>query len=88
MDNKQAKIYSVELGGAGAELDLHGLRVFEAEEKIESFLFACQKQKTDVAKIIYGVGTGALERGVVDYLKNHPLVDGLVLHSGYCIVLF
>jgi DNA mismatch repair protein MutS2 len=51
--------------------DLRGMRVAEAEGKLEDAIASAQGP----IWIIHGHGTGKLRRGVHDYLKRHPQVQ-------------
>ncbi len=51
--------------------DLRGMRVAEAESKLEDAIARAQGP----IWIIHGHGTGKLRRGVHDYLKRHPQVQ-------------
>lgn len=56
------------------ELNVIGLRVDEALSKIEPFLNHALLDGIEEVAIIHGKGTGALRRGIREYLKPHPLV--------------
>lgn len=88
MNNKEAKIFAVELGVQMPELDLHGFYVEEALSKLESFLYKSYQEKTAMARVIYGFGTGKLGEEVLAYLKKHPLVGEAVEGVGSCVVIF
>ncbi len=51
--------------------DIRGMRVAEAEEKLEEAIARAQGP----IWIIHGHGTGKLRRGVQEYLKQHPQVQ-------------
>ena len=87
MDKKQASIYAAEIGADIPELDLHGLFVKDALESLESFLFK-NYSEGKVVRVIYGGGTGKLERAVVEYLNEHPQVEDVIEYSGSCLVVF
>jgi DNA mismatch repair protein MutS2 len=55
-------------------LDLIGLRVEEAIARIEPFLNHASLAGIGELRIVHGKGTGALRRGVREYLDGHPLV--------------
>ena len=57
-----------------AELDLRGLRVEEAEDRLEEFLDKAVLQGLSVVKVVHGGGTGALRSMVRERLRGHPLV--------------
>ncbi|MCS7209950.1 MAG: endonuclease MutS2 [Fimbriimonadales bacterium] len=56
------------------ELDLHGLRVEEAQPLLEKYLDDAILAGYDTVRILHGKGTGALRQMVWDYLKRHPQV--------------
>jgi DNA mismatch repair protein MutS2 len=58
----------------GLELDLRGVRVEEALEKITGYLDAAYMAGLPFVRIIHGKGTGALRAAIRDVLKGHPLV--------------
>ncbi|HPK06901.1 MAG TPA: Smr/MutS family protein, partial [Aminivibrio sp.] len=57
------------------ELHLIGLRVDDALKKLEPFLNHASLDGITEVRIVHGKGTGALMRGVREYLDGHPLVD-------------
>lgn len=59
---------------ANTEIDLRGLRVDEALEKLDGFLNAAALDGVSTARIIHGKGTGALRRAIREFLAGHPLV--------------
>ncbi len=87
MDKKQAKIYSAEIGADILELDLHGFRVADALDKVESFIFN-NYFEGKVIRVIYGGGSGTLEREVAGYLRKHPQVEDVIKYPGSCLVVF
>jgi DNA mismatch repair protein MutS2 len=60
---------------ADAELDLRGLRLHEALERLDDYLDAALAQGMTHARIIHGKGTGALRQGVWHHLANHAAID-------------
>ncbi len=55
-----------------AEVNLIGLRVRDALERLESFLDRAQQGDAARVRVVHGVGTGALKRAVADYLAASP----------------
>ncbi|NTU41498.1 MAG: endonuclease MutS2, partial [Nitrospirales bacterium] len=57
-----------------SRINLLGKRVEEAIMEIEPFLNHASLAGVSEVVIIHGIGTGALSRGIKEYLKGHPLV--------------
>jgi DNA mismatch repair protein MutS2 len=60
--------------GAGGEINLIGCTVEEATERVDKFLDEAALANRSRVRIIHGHGTGALRRGLLTFLKDHPLV--------------
>ena len=56
------------------EVNLHGYRVDEALNVIDSLLDDAALEGMTSLKIVHGKGTGALRRAIREYLAGHPLV--------------
>jgi len=56
------------------ELNLHGMRVEEALERVEGFLSDATVSGLSSVRIVHGVGTGALRNAIREHLSRHPLV--------------
>ena len=56
------------------EVNLHGYRVDEALNVIDSLLDDAALEGMSSLKIVHGKGTGALRRAIREYLSGHPLV--------------
>lgn len=73
--------------GWGAELTEHeaapdrlhllGFRVEEGLAELDRFIDRARIDGLRYVTIIHGLGTGALKKAVIDFLKNHPLVAGI-----------
>jgi DNA mismatch repair protein MutS2 len=62
-------------GAASSEINVIGMTVEEATGRLDKFLDdAALAQKVRV-RIIHGHGTGALRRGIGEFLSTHPLVE-------------
>ena len=57
------------------EMDLRGLRVDEAVARVETALNDAALDGVTLVRIIHGKGTGALRRGIREFLAAHPLVQ-------------
>ncbi|HEY8389430.1 MAG TPA: endonuclease MutS2 [Clostridia bacterium] len=62
-----------------SEINLLGNTVDEAVAKLDVFLDNAVRNGLNEVKIVHGKGTGALRRGVHDYLKINRLVSGFRL---------
>ena len=60
--------------GLLSELNVIGKTVDEAVERVEKFLDDAMSTDLRELRIVHGHGTGALRRGIHEFLKNHPLV--------------
>ena len=56
------------------EIDIRGIRVAEAQQKLDIFLDQSLKEGLNEVRIIHGKGSGALRSTVKELLTNHPLV--------------
>lgn len=57
------------------EINVIGLTVEEASERVDKFLDDAALAHLPQVRIIHGHGTGALRRGLGDFLSSHPLVQ-------------
>jgi len=62
-------------GSVTAEINVIGLTVEEASERVDKFLDDAALAHRSRVRIIHGHGTGALRRGLAEFLKVHPLVE-------------
>ena len=56
-------------------MDLRGFRVHEAIARLEAALNDAALDGADTLRIIHGKGTGALRRGLREFLTTHPLAQ-------------
>jgi DNA mismatch repair protein MutS2 len=74
-NNAMRTAVSTQDSEAPGEINVIGCTVEEASERVDKFLDdAVLSQKLSV-RIIHGHGTGALRRGLADFLSTHPHVD-------------
>jgi DNA mismatch repair protein MutS2 len=62
---------------AGEEINLIGCTVEEATRRVDKFLDQAALAGSSQIRIIHGHGTGALRRGLAEFLKTHPLVGAI-----------
>jgi len=62
---------------AGEEINLIGCTVEEATRRVDKFLDQAALAGSSQIRIIHGHGTGALRRGLAEFLKTHPLVESI-----------
>ena len=59
---------------APSEINLLGYNVEEARATLDKYLDDCVLSGLSSVRIVHGKGTGALRKGVHDYLKENPHV--------------
>lgn len=62
-------------GQAAGEINVIGMRVEEATELVDKYLDQAALANRNRVRIIHGHGTGALRKGLAEFLKKHPLVE-------------
>jgi DNA mismatch repair protein MutS2 len=62
-------------GGATGEINVIGMTVEEASARVDKFLDEAALANRNQVRIIHGQGTGALRKGLGEFLKSHPLVE-------------
>jgi len=62
-------------GAASGEINVIGMRVEEATERVDKYLDEAALANQTRVRIIHGHGTGALRKGLAEFLKTHPLVQ-------------
>jgi DNA mismatch repair protein MutS2 len=68
-------------GGARGEINVIGLTVEQASEKVDKFLDEAALAHVVRVRIIHGHGTGALRKGLGEFLRTHPLVENAEFES-------
>jgi DNA mismatch repair protein MutS2 len=66
---------NVETAESPGEINVIGCTVEEASERVDKFLDDAVLSQKPSVRIIHGHGTGALRRGLADFLATHPHVD-------------
>jgi len=61
--------------GASDEINVIGMTVEEATDRLDKFLDDAALANKARIRIIHGHGTGALRRGIGEFLSSHPLVE-------------
>ena len=63
--------------GTADEINVIGCTVEEATERVDKFLDQAALAAKPSVRIIHGHGTGALRRGLANFLADHPLVGAI-----------
>ena len=78
-------------GGSAGELNVIGMTVEEATARVDKFLDEAALANRARVRIIHGHGTGALRRGLAEFLKTHPQVASVAFeaedHGGKAITV-
>jgi len=61
--------------GASDEINVIGMTVEEATDRLDKFLDDAALARKARIRIIHGHGTGALRKGIGEFLASHPLVE-------------
>lgn len=70
----KSKVTVTRSSEAKAELDLRGARFEEAMSLLDKYIDDCLINHLEFAYIIHGYGTGALRKGVAEYVKKNPQI--------------
>lgn len=62
---------------SATEINVIGSTVEEASRRVDKFIDAAALEGIPRVRIIHGHGTGALRRGLAEFLNAHPLVKGI-----------
>lgn len=68
---------------AATSLHLLGYRVDEAIQRLETFLNHAALSGVREVRVVHGIGTGALMKGIRDHLEGHPLVQEYRVGEAY-----
>jgi DNA mismatch repair protein MutS2 len=68
-------------GSSTGELNVIGMTVEEATARVDKFLDEAALANRTRVRVIHGHGTGALRRGLAEFLKTHPLVASLAFET-------
>ncbi len=63
------------------EINLIGCTVEEATRRVDKFLDQAALAGSAQVRLIHGHGTGALRRGLAEFLKTHPLVEAIRMEA-------
>ena len=66
-----------EIGAASDEINVIGCTVEEAERRVDKFIDSAALAGKPQVRVIHGHGTGALRRGLAEFLSAHPLVESV-----------
>ncbi len=75
---KVDEIAAPRIASPGLDLDLRGLRVEEAINKLDEYIDAAYMSGLPFARIIHGKGTGALRKAVLERVRQHTLIARVV----------
>jgi DNA mismatch repair protein MutS2 len=64
-------------GATTDEINVIGSTVEEATERVDKFLDQAALANKSRVRIIHGHGTGALRKGLAQFLSSHPLVESV-----------
>jgi DNA mismatch repair protein MutS2 len=66
-----------ETSAAGEEINVIGCTVEEASRRVDKFIDDAALAGKPQVRVIHGHGTGALRRGLAEFLSTHPLVESV-----------
>jgi DNA mismatch repair protein MutS2 len=66
-----------EPGAPGDEINVIGCTVEEAARRVDKFIDGAALAGKPQVRVIHGHGTGALRRGLAEFLSAHPLVESV-----------
>jgi len=71
------KLSVSQLKGAARQIDIRGMTIDEAVQTLDKFIDDAIMASFHEVLVIHGKGTGALRKGVRQYLQNHPGVQAV-----------
>ncbi|MFH0993624.1 MAG: endonuclease MutS2 [bacterium] len=74
VEEKPVNVRVVRANDTKIELDLRGERFEDAMTRLDKFIDDCLISNLEFAYIIHGYGTGALRKGVQEYVKRNPQI--------------
>lgn len=74
-DRHSITVHTQPSSAAAEEINVIGCTVEEATARVDKFLDEAALAGKPTVRIIHGYGTGALRRGLADFLSTHPLVE-------------
>lgn len=74
-ETRKAKLATRPAGPTPSELQVRGLRVEEALEKVDKFLDEAALAGHAEVRIVHGIGKGALKKALAEFLAGHPHVE-------------
>jgi DNA mismatch repair protein MutS2 len=66
-----------EFGSGEDEINVIGCTVEEASRRVDKFIDGASLAGKAEVRVIHGHGTGALRRGLTEFLSAHPLVESV-----------
>lgn len=77
--SKNSDFKNLKSKNISSEINVIGQNVEEACFVIDKYLDDCYIAKLETARIVHGKGTGALRKGIHNFLKTHPHVKSFRL---------
>jgi DNA mismatch repair protein MutS2 len=74
-EDKKTPTAAPKAASPGVEVDLRGMTVHEARERLDRYLDDAALAQLPWVRIIHGKGTGTLRRAMRTFLQQHPLVS-------------
>ncbi len=75
---KVDEVSTPRVASPGLDLDLRGMRVEEAINKLDEYIDAAYMSGLPFARIIHGKGTGALRKAVLERVRQHTLIARVI----------